>query len=155
MASCTMIVEHIQNNKLQKLYNFQSLTTSFLKNLKMNISSLIWTVENSALQWTVERLVWMFEESDAPSNAARVCWPLIGRIGALTPRFGGGGRVWQGDRVEGWAQHASDKTFCCHWCNTGWTLLCRELSAADRQRGCLSFHMQLTDPRFGPQSLTL
>ena len=57
MASCPMIVEHVQNNILQKVQNFQSLNTSVLKTLKMNISSLIWTVENSALQWTVESLV--------------------------------------------------------------------------------------------------
>ena len=57
MASCPMLVEHIQNNILQKLQTFQSVHTSFLNNLKMNISSLIWTVENSALQWTVEKLV--------------------------------------------------------------------------------------------------
>ena len=57
MTSYLMIVEHVQNNKLQKLQHFQSFNTIFLKNLKMKFFSLIWTVENSALQWTVERLV--------------------------------------------------------------------------------------------------
>ena len=57
-----MIVEHVQNNKLQKNQNFQSLNTSFMKNPKMNISSLIRTVENSALLWTVEILFWMSED---------------------------------------------------------------------------------------------
>ena len=36
----------------------------------MNISSWIWTVENNAVQWTVEGLNVNVEEADARSNAA-------------------------------------------------------------------------------------
>ena len=31
MTTCPMNVEHVQNNKFQKLQNFQSLNTSFMK----------------------------------------------------------------------------------------------------------------------------
>ena len=46
MSSCPMIVEHLQNNKLQTFQKLQSLNILFLKYIKIKISSLIWTVEN-------------------------------------------------------------------------------------------------------------
>ena len=59
---------------------FSVINTSFLKNLKINILSLIWTVENSALQRTVDS----GQCDEVSAHKYRRTFVIIGMLSALS-----------------------------------------------------------------------